>query len=90
MLQLLLVTASNKTHPLRASPGEKEHLFFIKWALQDMPTLTICTVPSLFGGSSEIMPGATCSSGPAAGNRHISPASLLPSRYSSDVVNLVP
>lgn len=76
MLQLLLVI---KTYPLRASPGGKEHLFFIKWALQDMPLFMFCTVPKLFGGSLETMPGATCSSGLATRNQHISPASLLPS-----------
>lgn len=83
----MLVTTSNKTYSLRASPGGNKHLFFIKWALQDMPTLIICT---FLGGSLETMPGATCSSGPAAGNRHISSASLLPSPCSSDFVNLVP
>lgn len=51
MLHLLLVTASNKTYSLTASPGEKEHLFFAKWVLQDMPTLMICTVSSFFGGT---------------------------------------
>lgn len=50
----------------------------------------ICTVPSFFGGSLETLPGAPCSSSPAAGNRHISPASLLPGRCSSDFVNLLP
>ena len=55
-----------------------------------MPTLMICTVPSLFGDSLETMPGAPCSSGPAAGTRHISPASLLPNWCSSDFLNLVP
>ena len=90
MLRLLLVTASNKTYPLRASPGGREHLFFIKWPLQDMPVLMICTVGSFFGGSPETMPVAPRSSGPAAGKTHISPASLLPSRCSLDFVNLVP
>lgn len=86
----MLVTTSNKTYSLRASPGGNKHLFFIKWALQDMPTLMICTFPSFLGGSLETVPGAPCSSGPTAGNKHISSASLLPSPCSSDFVNLVP
>lgn len=54
MLQRLRVTAGNKTYPLRASPGRNKHLFFIKWVLQDMPTLIICTVSTFFGGSLEL------------------------------------
>lgn len=50
----------------------------------------ICTVPSFFGGNLETMPGAPCSLGPAAGNRHISPAPLLPSQCSSDFTYLAP
>lgn len=90
MVLFLQVTTSTKACSLRTSPGGKEHLFFIKWALQGMPGFMICTVPSFSGGSLESMLGAACSSGPAARNRDISPASLLPSQCSSDFVKLVP
>lgn len=54
MLQHLLVTAGNKTYLLRANPGGNKHLFSIKWVLQDMPTLMICTVSTFFGDSLEL------------------------------------
>lgn len=86
----MLVTTSNKTYKLRASLGGNKHLLFIKQALQEMPKLMICTFPSFLGGSLETVPGAPSSSGPAAGNRHISSASVLPCPCSSDFINLVP